>query len=227
MALLEKLKAKLAAEGLFDGRRKKPLPFLPRVIGVVTSPTGAVIRDILHRLEDRCPTHVLVWPVKVQGDGAAAEVAAAIARLRRDRARRPGAAPRSGDRRARRRLDRGSLVLQRGGRRSRDRRLLDPDHLGGRARDRHDACRLRRRPARADPDRRGGDGGAGARRPAADAGTAMASGPNAAPAAITNARANGWRRWSGCCRAATPCSGRSASAPTIWAHGSIAGWRGG
>ncbi|WP_260597642.1 exodeoxyribonuclease VII large subunit [Sphingomonas endolithica] len=79
MALLEKLKAKLAGEGLFDGAAKKRLPFLPRTIGVVTSPTGAVIRDILHRLEDRCPTHVLVWPVKVQGDGAAQAVAAAIA----------------------------------------------------------------------------------------------------------------------------------------------------
>jgi exodeoxyribonuclease VII large subunit len=78
MALLEKLKAKLAAEGLFDVRAKKLLPYLPLVIGVVTSPTGAVIRDILHRLEDRCPTHVIVWPVKVQGDGAAAEIAAAV-----------------------------------------------------------------------------------------------------------------------------------------------------
>jgi len=78
MALLEKLKAKLAGEGLFESARKKRLPFLPRVIGVVTSPTGAVIRDILHRLEDRCPSHVIVWPVKVQGDGSAAEVAAAI-----------------------------------------------------------------------------------------------------------------------------------------------------
>ncbi|MEH3104005.1 MAG: exodeoxyribonuclease VII large subunit [Sphingomonas phyllosphaerae] len=78
MALLEKLKVKLAGEGLFDATRKQPLPFLPRVIGVVTSPTGAVIRDILHRLEDRCPTHVIVWPVKVQGAGAAEEVAAAV-----------------------------------------------------------------------------------------------------------------------------------------------------
>lgn len=78
MALFEKLKAKLAGEGLFDRERKKPLPYMPRVIGVVTSPTGAVIRDILHRLGDRCPSHVIVWPVKVQGDGAAAEVAAAI-----------------------------------------------------------------------------------------------------------------------------------------------------
>ncbi len=78
LALLEKLKAKLGAEGLFDAERKQRLPFLPRVIGVVTSPTGAVIRDILHRLEDRCPTHVLVWPVLVQGEGAAAQVANAV-----------------------------------------------------------------------------------------------------------------------------------------------------
>ncbi len=77
MALFEKLKAKLKAEGLFD-RPAKPLPFVPRTIGVVTSPTGAVIRDILHRLADRFPSHVLVWPVKVQGDGAAAEVATAV-----------------------------------------------------------------------------------------------------------------------------------------------------
>jgi exodeoxyribonuclease VII large subunit len=79
MALLEKLKAKLAGEGLFDRERKKPLPYMPKVIGVVTSPTGAVIRDILHRLADRFPSHVLVWPVKVQGDGAAREVAQAVA----------------------------------------------------------------------------------------------------------------------------------------------------
>ncbi len=78
MMLLEKLKAKLGAEGLFDPARKVPLPYLPRVIGVVTSPTGAVIRDILHRLEDRCPTRVIVWPVLVQGQGAAEQVAAAV-----------------------------------------------------------------------------------------------------------------------------------------------------
>ena len=78
MALLERLKAKLGAEGLFDRDRKQALPFLPRVIGVVTSPTGAVIRDILHRLGDRCPTHVLVWPVLVQGEGSARQVAGAI-----------------------------------------------------------------------------------------------------------------------------------------------------
>lgn len=78
LALLEKTRARLAAEGLFDARRKRALPFLPRVIGVVTSPTGAVIRDILHRLADRFPSHVLVWPVLVQGQGAAEQVAAAV-----------------------------------------------------------------------------------------------------------------------------------------------------
>ncbi len=78
MALLEKLKGQLAGEGLFAPERKRRLPFLPRTIGIVTSPTGAVVRDILHRLEDRCPTHVLVWPVKVQGEGSAAEIAAAV-----------------------------------------------------------------------------------------------------------------------------------------------------
>jgi exodeoxyribonuclease VII large subunit len=78
LALLEKRRKALAAEGLFDASRKRRLPFLPRVIGVVTSPTGAVIRDILHRLEDRCPTRVILWPVPVQGEGAAAKIAAAI-----------------------------------------------------------------------------------------------------------------------------------------------------
>ncbi len=79
MALLEERKRRLTAEGLFDAARKQILPHLPAVIGVVTSPTGAVIRDILHRLADRFPRRVLVWPVKVQGEGAAAEIAAAIA----------------------------------------------------------------------------------------------------------------------------------------------------
>src|SRR6202140_5369984 len=78
MALLEERKKKLTAEGLFDAARKQLLPFLPKVIGVGTSPTGAVIRDILHRLADRFPRHVLVWPVRVQGDGSAEQVAAAI-----------------------------------------------------------------------------------------------------------------------------------------------------
>lgn len=78
MQLFEKLKARLAGEGLFDSERKRPLPYLPRTIGVVTSPTGSVIRDILHRLADRFPSHVLVWPVLVQGEGAAGQVAAAL-----------------------------------------------------------------------------------------------------------------------------------------------------
>jgi exodeoxyribonuclease VII large subunit len=78
MALLDERRRKLAAEGLFDPVRKKALPYLPRIIGVVTSPTGAVIRDILHRLSDRFPRHVMVWPVRVQGETSAAEVAAAI-----------------------------------------------------------------------------------------------------------------------------------------------------
>ena len=78
MALLDKRRRALAAEGLFADERKRKLPFLPKTIGIVTSPTGAVIRDMLHRLADRCPTHVLVWPVPVQGEGAAAKVAAAI-----------------------------------------------------------------------------------------------------------------------------------------------------
>ena len=83
LKLLEDRRKKLAAEGLFDGARKRALPFLPEVIGVVTSPSGAVIRDILHRVSDRFPCRVLIWPVAVQGDKAAAEVAAAIAGFNR------------------------------------------------------------------------------------------------------------------------------------------------
>ena len=78
MALVEERRRKLAAEGLFDEARKRPLPFLPACIGVVTSPTGAVIRDILHRIAERFPSHVVVWPVRVQGETSAAEIAAAI-----------------------------------------------------------------------------------------------------------------------------------------------------
>ena len=89
MALLERRRKALAAEGLFDAARKRKLPFLPRVIGVVTSPTGAVIRDILHRLEDRCPTHVIVWPVPVQGEGASAQDRRGDPRLRRRSTPRP------------------------------------------------------------------------------------------------------------------------------------------
>ncbi|WP_296423940.1 exodeoxyribonuclease VII large subunit [Yoonia sp.] len=83
MAMLEKRKAALAAEGLFAPERKKPLPYLPEIIGVITSPSGAVIRDILHRLRDRFPRKVLVWPVAVQGQKCAPDVAAAIAGFNR------------------------------------------------------------------------------------------------------------------------------------------------
>lgn len=78
LAQLERLKAKLAGEGLFDAQRKRPLPSMPAVVGVITSPTGAVIRDILHRIRDRWPCQVLVWPCVVQGDAAAGQVSAAI-----------------------------------------------------------------------------------------------------------------------------------------------------
>src|SRR4029453_7235339 len=83
LKLLEDRRKKLAAEGLFDADRKRALPFLPEVVGVVTSPSGAVIRDILHRISDRFPRRVLVWPVAVQGEKAAGEVAAAIAGFNR------------------------------------------------------------------------------------------------------------------------------------------------
>lgn len=78
MALLEERKRKLGAEGLFDPANKQLLPFMPKVIGVITSPTGAVIRDIIHRITDRFPLHVLVWPVRVQGETCGEEVAAAV-----------------------------------------------------------------------------------------------------------------------------------------------------
>ena len=102
MALLETRRKALAAEGLFDEARKKPLPFLPRVVGVVTSPTGAVIRDILHRLSDRFPVRVVVWPVRVQGETSAAEVAAAIDGFNALSSSGPEPAARRADRRARR-----------------------------------------------------------------------------------------------------------------------------
>ena len=166
MALLEERKKKLAAEGLFDPARKQLLPFLPRVIGVVTSPTGAVIRDILHRLSDRFPRRVLVWPVRVQGEGSAAEVAAAIRGFNALPEVGADSAARSHHRGARRRLARGPVVVQRRDRGARRGRQHDPADLGGRPRDRRDADRLRRRRARADADRRRRDGGAGARRTA-------------------------------------------------------------
>jgi exodeoxyribonuclease VII large subunit len=127
LALLDKRRRALAAEGLFDEARKRKLPFLPRVIGVITSPTGAVIRDILHRLEDRCPTHVILWPVPVQGEGSASKVAAAISRLC---LLLTPAGP--DDRRTRRRVDRGFVGLQRRGGGSGRRRIANPADLGRR-----------------------------------------------------------------------------------------------
>jgi exodeoxyribonuclease VII large subunit len=164
MALLEERRKKLQAEGLFDQARKQPIPYLPQVIGVVTSPTGAVIRDILHRLRDRFPSRVLLWPVRVQGDGAAEEVAAAVHGFNAVGA--GGTVPRP-----------DLLIVARGGGSIEDlwafneevacsRRRREP-HSGdrrGRPRDGLDAARPRRRPARAHPDRGSGDGGAGPHR---------------------------------------------------------------
>ncbi|WP_375633883.1 MULTISPECIES: exodeoxyribonuclease VII large subunit [unclassified Bartonella] len=78
MTLLENRKKKFLEEGLFDEEKKKPLPYMPRILGVVTSPTGAVIRDIIHRISDRFPLHILVWPVRVQGETSGREVAVAV-----------------------------------------------------------------------------------------------------------------------------------------------------
>ena len=116
MAQLEARRKQLAAEGLFDAARKRPIPYLPEVIGVVTSPSGAVIRDILHRLRDRFPRRVMVWPVAVQGANCAPEVAAAVRGFNALPAGGPIPRPdllivaRGGG------LDRGPLGLQRGDR---------------------------------------------------------------------------------------------------------------
>ena len=160
MALLEERKKKLAAEGLFEEARKKPRPFLPRVVGIVTSPTGAVIRDMLHGFAERFPTRVIVWPVRVQGETCAAEVAAAIRGFNALAAGRSHSATRRADRRARRRQPRGPVGLQRGDRRARGRREPHSGHLRRRPRDRLDADRPCRRCARADADQGRRMGGA-------------------------------------------------------------------
>ena len=112
LALLEARKKALAAEGLFDEARKRDLPYLPETVGVVTSPTGAVIRDILHRIEDRFPRRVLVWPVTVQGAGRGGGDRHRHRGLQPPRRGRSGAAARRADRRPRRRQPGGSLGLQ-------------------------------------------------------------------------------------------------------------------
>ncbi len=162
MLMLEKRRLALAAEGLFDAGRKKVIPYLPEVIGVVTSPSGAVIRDILHRLRDRFPRRVLIWPVAVQGAACAPEVAAAI---RGFNALEPGGA-----------IPRPDLIIvARGGGSIEDLWGFNEEIVVRAAaestiplisavgpRDGHDADRLRRRFARADADGGGGTGGAGA-----------------------------------------------------------------
>ena len=166
LKLLEERRRKLAAEGLFDEARKKPLPVLPVCIGVVTSPTGAVIRDILHRIADRFPRRVLLWPVKVQGEGSAAEVAAVIAGFNALDGSGPIAAPGRGYRRARRRKLGRLVGVQRRGCGACGRGLAhSPDRRRG-PRDRLDPDRSRRRPARAHAHRCGGDGRARAPRSA-------------------------------------------------------------
>ena len=164
LARIEMIRLRLAAEGLFDAGRKRSLPVLPQVIGVVTSERGAVIQDIRTTIARRFPRTILVWPVPVQGEGAAERIAAAIAGFD---AMPPGgdAAPaRRADRRARRRQPGRPDGVQRGDRRPRRRRLPHPADLRGRARDRHHADRLRLRPPRADAHRGGRDGDPGARR---------------------------------------------------------------
>ncbi len=161
MALIEERKRKLGAEGLFDQARKRPLPYMPRIIGVITSPTGAVIRDILHRISDRFPVHVIVWPVRVQGEGSGNEVAAAIEGFNAFTAGGPDRSAGPSDRRARRRQPGGSLELQRRGRGARGGEFADSADLCRRPRNRLDADRLRKRPACADADGRRGNGRAG------------------------------------------------------------------
>ena len=216
MALMEERKRKLGAEGLFDEARKQLLPWLPEVIGVVTSPTGAVIRDILHRLEDRFPRRVLVWPVKVQGEGSAEQVAAAI--------RGFNALPEGG------KIPRPDvLIVARGGGSLEDLWSFNEEIVVRAAaesmiplisavgpRDRHHADRFCRRQARADADGRRRNGGAGAQRIAGrglDAGAAghgvLAARPGRPPQRIARrgtrvarggrtagdpAAAAGWRR---------------------------------
>ncbi len=152
MALLEQRKKKLEAEGLFSPDRKRRIPHLPRVVGIITSPTGAVIRDMMHGFDERFPTHVVLWPVRVQGETCAAEVAAAIRRLQRARARRQNPAAGRADRRARWRQPRGPVGLQRGDRGARGGGLGHPADLRGRPRDRLDLDRSRSRCPRADAD---------------------------------------------------------------------------
>ena len=125
MALLEERKRRLESEGLFAAGRKQLLPYMPMVIGVITSPTGAVIRDILHRIADRFPLHVIVWPVRVQGETCGQEVAAAINGFNA-LMRRTGCKAGCADCGAWWRIDRGPLGVQRRGRGARCSQFDDP-----------------------------------------------------------------------------------------------------
>ena len=167
MALLEQRKRAARRRGpVRRGRASSRCPICRASSAWSPRRPGAVIRDILHRLADRFPCHVLVWPVRVQGETCAVEVAAAIHGFNALIDRRLRAAPRPDHRRARRRQPRGPLGLQRGDRRPRRRREHHPADLRGRARDRLDPHRSRRRSPRADADRGRRARRAGARRPA-------------------------------------------------------------
>ena len=150
---LEQLKQRLAAEGLFDAARKRPLPFWPRAVGVITARSGAAVRDIVATIRARLPAvRIILRTVRVQGRLAGADITAALAELA------DGARHRSGDRRARRRIGGGSVGVQRGTRRPRHRRLSGPGRVGGRPRDRRHPRRSRRRLPRRHADGRRGNG---------------------------------------------------------------------
>jgi hypothetical protein len=212
MAMLEKRRAALAGRGAVRPRAQAPIPYLPEVIGVVTSPSGAVIRDILHRLRDRFPRPVLIWPVAVQGQECARRWPPPSAASTRCPSGRPIPRP-------------DVLIVARGGgSRSRisgastrkswcaRRRPGDPADLGGRARDRHHADRLCRRPARADAHGGGRTGGAGAAgadghgRGAVGAAEGI-QGRGAAARQGGRRGGSGWRRC-GCLRAAALAAAR-------------------
>ena len=143
LAQLERLKEKLRGEGLFEPGRKHSLPASPAVIGVITSPTGAVVRDILHRIRDRWPAHVIVWPVVVQGDSAAGQVIAAIQGFNAIVHGRRDSATGGHHRGSGRRLGGGPVAVQRRGPGPRGGGERHSADLGGGPRDRHYADRLR------------------------------------------------------------------------------------
>ena len=200
MALLEERKRRLTAEGLFDEARKQLLAIFPAVIGVITSPSGAVIRDILHRLADRFPRRVLVWPVKVQGDGSAPRSLPQLPGLMRCRnsGRRR---TRSDHCRTRRWFAGRFVVFQRGNRRARGGGKLHSADFGSWPRDRRNADRFCRRPSGPDADRGRRNGGAcagGASRRHRKSGTARADGVAAESGSTAQRGTVGRPRAAGC-----------------------------